>query len=340
MTKIIEEGKARIKIYSGKISKKLSVFYNPNMKLNRDISVLVLNTLHDKKLRMALPLAGSGVRGVRFLLELDDDKITELIFNDSSLDAIENIKSNLELNKLKDFDKIIIANKDANRFLLESSGFNYIDIDPFGSPNPFLDIAVKRMSRGGVLAVTATDTAPLCGTYPKTCLRKYWAKPLRNELKHEIGLRILIRKVQLIGAQYEKALVPVLSYWNLHYFRIFFRCVKGKKKVDDLIKMHGNFQEAGPMWLGGLFDAKLMAEIESGNNFVQLLKQESLIEVPFFFDIHQICKREKLQIPRKDKIAENILKQGFKVSNTHFSPEALKTDMAYDLFVNLLRSLQ
>ena len=43
--------------------------------------------------------------------------------------------------------------------ILHSKGFDYIDLDPFGSPNIFLDSAVKRLGRNGILAVTATDTA-------------------------------------------------------------------------------------------------------------------------------------------------------------------------------------
>ena len=37
--------------------------------------------------------------------------------------------------------------------------FDYIDIDPFGSPNPFLAAAIGRITRNGIVAVTATDTA-------------------------------------------------------------------------------------------------------------------------------------------------------------------------------------
>ena len=191
MYQIIEEGKATIKIpKETKISKELPVFYNPVMKFNRDITIALLNTL-DEDLRISLPLAGTGVRGIRIALET---KHKNIIFNDLNPVAIKIINQNLKLNKLK----LKVENKEANKFLLENKGFDYIDIDPFGSPNPFLDSAIKRLSREGILAVTATDTAPLCGTFPKACLRKYWAKPLRNELMHEIGLRILIRKVQLI----------------------------------------------------------------------------------------------------------------------------------------------
>jgi len=126
--------------------------------------------------------------------------------------------------------KIIIKNQDANLFLLNSTGFDYIDIDPFGTPNPFLDSAVKRISRDGILAVTSTDTAALTGTYPKATLRKYWAYSKKDEMMHETGLRILIRKIQLIAAQYDKALVPIFSYFKDHYYRIFFNSVKGKKR--------------------------------------------------------------------------------------------------------------
>lgn len=340
MENIISEGKAKLKVYAGKISKKLPVFYNPEMKLNRDISVLLLNAVEDKGLKIALPLAGSGVRGIRFLLELDSEKVNGIVLNDASVEAVESVKKNLELNQIILNDNLIISNREANKFLLDSTGFNYIDIDPFGSPNPFLDVAVKRISRNGILAVTATDTAPLCGTYPKTCIRKYWAQPLKNELKHEVGLRILIRKVQLIGAQYDKALVPMLAYWNLHYFRLFFRCLKGKNKVDTVLAQHGCYDGAGPMWLGSLFDKQLMMKIESGDDFVQLLKNESQIEIPFFYDVHILCKKNKLNVPDFDSIKMRIFENGYRVTSTHFSPYGLKTDIPKDEFLIILKSLQ
>lgn len=53
----ITEGLANLYVpKQKKISRKLPVFYNPVMKLNRDISILLLNSLPDKKLQIALPL--------------------------------------------------------------------------------------------------------------------------------------------------------------------------------------------------------------------------------------------------------------------------------------------
>jgi tRNA (guanine26-N2/guanine27-N2)-dimethyltransferase len=257
MYKLIKEGKAIIKI-SGKekISKKLPVFYNPIMKFNRDISVLLLNSINKNNLQIALPLAGTGIRGIRFLKELKKGKIKTVFFNDNNKKAIKIIKENLRLNKIK--NKIKIHNKDANLFLLESSGFDYIDVDPFGTPNPYLDAAVKRLSRDSILAVTATDTSALCGTYPKACLRKYWAIPSRTEIMHAVGLRILIRKIQLIGMQYEKALTPMFSYSKDHYMRVILKCEKNKSKTNEILKQHKIINNAGPMWSGKLWDNKLV----------------------------------------------------------------------------------
>jgi len=56
------------------------------------------------------------------------------------------------------------------------------------------------MHKEGFLAVTATDTSALTGTYPKATKRKYWADSYRTEFLHEQAIRILIRKVQMIGA--------------------------------------------------------------------------------------------------------------------------------------------
>ena len=96
MYEVIEEGNARIKVKKAKkISKEMGVFYNPVMKHNRDISILLLNSINKKNMQIALPLAGTGVRGIRFLLELNKNKINNISFNDYSKDAVKSIKNNL-----------------------------------------------------------------------------------------------------------------------------------------------------------------------------------------------------------------------------------------------------
>ncbi len=344
---------------SGKISRKLGVFYNPLMKFNRDISVLLINAL-GQDLRAADPLAGSGVRAIRFLKECKNVK--EVYANDVSKEAVENMTKNAKLNDVK----FSISNMDANRFLLESTGFDYIDVDPFGSPNPFLQSAIIRLSRESILAVTATDTAPLSGTYPEACLRKYWAKPMNNYLMHEVGLRILIRKVQLVGAEMEKALVPIFSYSKDHYFRIFFRCEKHKSAVDKVLEQHGylvhcdscldrwvskdifskkckknhKIDYAGPLWLGNLWDEKLAERMLKLNKdketaeFLKIILEESKIQVVGFYDMHAAAKAYKKNSSPMSEVIEKLKKN--KVSRTHFNPHSIRSDINLKNFLRVV----
>ena len=55
-----------------------------------------------------------------------------------------------------------------------------VDIDPFGTPSPFIESAAISAKAGGMLCVTATDTSALCGTYKEPCIRKYNSMPLKN----------------------------------------------------------------------------------------------------------------------------------------------------------------
>ena len=51
------------------------------MKLNRDLSVLLLNSIENTEMQIGDPMAGTGVRAARFLTELKKDKIKFLKIN-------------------------------------------------------------------------------------------------------------------------------------------------------------------------------------------------------------------------------------------------------------------
>ena len=44
-----------------------------------------------------------------------------------------------------------------------------MDLDPYGTPSALLDTAVQAVAEGGLLLITATDMANLCGN--NRCLR-------------------------------------------------------------------------------------------------------------------------------------------------------------------------
>ncbi len=341
MEKEIQEGQA---IFLGpsdeKISRKLPVFYNPVMKLNRDITVALLNAVEMDDMQIADPMAGTGIRGIRMLLELERGKIRSLEMNDISPDAVKLIDKNLKKNMVS----AKIHCMDANEFLLQSKGFDYIDIDPFGSPNKFLDSAIKRLARCGILAVTATDTSALAGTFPKACRRKYWATPLRTEIMHEVGLRILIRKVQLIGAQYDRALTPIYSYSKDHYMRVFFRSKKGKQRVDKILEKHstGVFDgsdEFGPLWTGRLWDRSIAEDIlrYHDTNMTRRISDEAKVDALFFYDIHAMKKRHKIRSDAKKSEIIKKLQKKHTATETHFSDTGLRTDATIKEFLKCLK---
>lgn len=332
-----------------KISAKLPVFYNPVMKFNRDISILLLKAIDNKEMQVCDLLAGSGIRAIRFLAELEKGKIKSIIINDYNEKAAELIRKNLEANKkrFKTDAEINITNMEASTLLLQSTGFDYIDIDPFGTPNPFLDAAARRLSRNSILAVTATDTSALAGTYPKVCKRKYWATPDRGPQKHELGLRILIRKVQLIAAQYEKALIPIFSYSKEHYMRVFFRCDKGKSNVDAVLKQHGMVDNAGPLWLGQLWNTKLAEKMyrlatdldyDFDARFLQTIRDESRIGTVGFHDIHSLCKKNKLEVPPFEPIF-NEVKKKHSISRTHFSGFGIRSSIEEEKLISIIKNV-
>ena len=334
-----------------KISKELPVFYNPAMKLNRDISVLLLKAVDNKSMLVCDLLAGTGIRAIRFLAELPKGKIESITINDASEDSTKLIKKNLDANKklFKDKDtRINITTSDASLCLLNSTGFDYIDIDPFGTPNPFLDAAVKRLGRDGILAVTATDTSSLAGTFPLVCKRRYWAMPDRGYMKHEISLRILIRKVQLVAAQYEKALTPIFSFAREHYIRVFFSCKKSKSKADETVMQHGMFKECGPMWLGQLWDKALVDKMDSlvpelgydfDARFIQLIKDECQLDIVGFHDIHGLCKRLKVEVPNFDRIFTELDKKKLPHSRTHFLDWGVKCSVSEPDLMKIIKKV-
>ena len=341
--------KLQIKLPKGDVHAKMQTFYNPQMESNRNISILLLNSI-EKAHKIALPLAGSGIRGIRFIKELKNH--SEIYLNDHKPSFPEQLKSTLKLNKIP-LKKAKISTKDASLFLLNQGGFDYIDLDPFGSPNPFLAAAIARISRDGFLAVTATDTAALTGTYARATQRKYWAKSYKNYMMHETGLRILIRKIQLQAVQFDIALKPILCYHKDHYFRCYLQVTKGKSACDQILKNHLYFlpekmesnnqnctkQWCGPLWTGPLIEPKIIKKMQKINpfpkeqKFLDILAEESAMPKMGFYDIHALAKKysfEPCKLVPLLKAAKGV--------RTHFSPNGIKTALTEKKLVSIIRA--
>ena len=328
--------------------KKGGVFYNPVMEFNRDVSIMVLNALNKKNILDGL--AGTGIRGVRIANEVGGN----VVINDGNKEAYEIIKRNIKLNNL---DNAFAENKNLNTLLSENR-YDYIDIDPFGSPAWFIDSAMRAIKKDGVLGVTATDTATLCGVYPETCLRRYSIMPLKTGYAKEIGLRILIGFCVREGAKYDLGFKPLLGHSTEHYFRVYLQAEKGVKKADKCMEnigyvlhdsktgerkigkeMDKNYSTAGPLWIGKLFDKKFLNKLEVKNYFgtkkrttkmLGLWKDEA--DAPaLYYEVNNIAK----MMSTSPLPMEKILKLLPYSSRTHFSPTAFKTDAKMEEIKNV-----
>jgi tRNA (guanine26-N2/guanine27-N2)-dimethyltransferase len=268
------------------------------MELNRDIAVLAFQAYQrmvNKNISICEPLTSSGIRGIRFAAEIQNVK--EVLISDISERAIKLAKRNVHLNGLN--ERVTVQHKDAN-CLLSCHGaprkrFDIIDVDPFGSPVPYLDSALRALRNKGLLAATATDLAPLCGVHAKACLRKYGGKPLRTEYCHELAVRLLAGCVATVAAKHDIGVRVLFSHSTDHYVRVYVQMAYGAKRADGSIKNLGyvlhcfncfhretargpfdlrvvkcpecgsNLDWAGPLWLGKIFDSQ----------FCELMSQEN-----------------------------------------------------------------
>lgn len=213
------------------------VFYNPRMEFNRDIAVLFINTVdYPHKMVVTDPLAGTGIRGIRYAIECSN--VEKVYINDINPIAYELMLENVKLNNVE--DRVVVDCLEANLMLryYTSLGirFDLIDIDPFGSPIPFIDSALNALRNGGFIAVTATDTAPLTGTHADACLRRYHVRVSKTDFEKEIAVRALLASLALRGAVYDLYMEVCLSYYADHYVRAYVRYYRGARKATSIIR--------------------------------------------------------------------------------------------------------
>ncbi len=284
-----------------------------------------------------------------------------MTLNDINPKAIDLIRENAKLNGAD----VYIENRDANSLLLAES-FDFIDLDPFGPPVRFLDCAFSSVRNNGVLAVTATDTSALCGTYPNACKRKYDAVPLRTDYYNESGLRLLIAFVARVGLRYGKGIEPFFSHCTRHYFRTYVRVRRGSQAVKNTMQSLGylwhcysslrrgfsssldglstlpvgecqNLRLAGPMWAGEFsqasFCSSLKEELLNGefNTKKEASKIAELVGLEQdvtlpYYDVHKLLRKLKKPARSMESIQEALREGGFNASRTHFSGTGIRTD--------------
>jgi len=343
-------------------------FYNPYTTPDRDLTIASLAAFSHSIDRLESYLdafAATGIRGLRAASELGLD----VTLNDWNPDAADLIRRNIASNNLQSHCKV--TNENAN-VLLHQKRFDVVDLDPFGSPAPYL--AAASHSAKKMLCITATDTAPLCGAHLNAGIRKYSALPMNNEYHAEIGVRVLMGAITRALAVTDKAMIPLLAYARRHYVRVYARVLKRVSSADKSMNKLGfiahcphcgfrtsvtglapvmsdrchicgsRIQAIGPLWLGRLHDRtfceSVLSELidrESDKHTIKLVDTcRNEIDIPTFYDQHRICRTLGIPPVRIDALISKLQDAGFAASRTHFSGTSFKTDAGIRVIAEML----
>lgn len=242
-----------------------------------------------KIVRVLDALCATGVRPRRWRKEVPHQERLRITANDLDSDALNWGKKSHENHPIEDginwapepsrfdakpqdsvTDGIQWINADAKRLMVEAP-FQWIDLDPFGSPVSFLDSAIQSISRVGVLEVTATDIAALCGSAKTSAARRYGSVGIRDAYMHDDATRILLGVIARVAAMHDKSMHPLLSLFDGHHVRVSVLLRRSKETASKWNEQMGyrirsqpyhfapqpSGEYSGPMWTGPIFDAEI-----------------------------------------------------------------------------------
>jgi tRNA (guanine26-N2/guanine27-N2)-dimethyltransferase len=377
-TEVITEGSAKI-LLPFQAENASGVFFNPKMNLNRDIAILFVRCHFpsSKRLRVCDPMTASGIRAIRYALEAPN--VLSVLAADKEPDIVEIARTAIQLNGL---DKMInVVESEANLLLLTQAAarFNVIDLDPFGSPAPFFENALRATLDGGVIAATATDMGPLTGARASACIRKYGVRPIRSEYEKEMAVRILAGCICTSAGRLELGVEIAFAHATDHYARIYAKIAKGRGRANlsteslgfleycsnclrrssygNLESMASTCEECGaktriggPLWLGPLWDGPT---VQTMIEHIPMLLSTRLSEIqgilttidqerdgsPFHYTTDAFSSRFHVKPPALGRVLDVLRQEGFEASRTHFSPTGFRTNAASPEIASIFRAL-
>ena len=356
------------------IPSRAPVFYNPLMKGNRDLAIAFLRKLRSdsgKGVLFGEPLTGTGVRGIRAVLEAG---VEHAWINDLSKAATRVAEGNVRRNGVE--ERVTVEQLDANVFnLIHGSDFDYIDLDPFGSPSPFFESTMRALRDGGIVAVTATDAATLCGVYPEKATARYGGRSIKTVFPKEFAVRLLIYGIVGAAARTEAGAWPLLSHVSGHYVRVYCRLRRGNREASRAIGQTGHVlycrrcfnreglsrkarempeiacpicggrrELAGPIWLGQHSDRPWVRSIiEAGEGLLErkameMLRKLSLedTEILGSYPIPKISQYCHKSPPSRRRLLEGLRAVGIEAYESAFEGNAIKTAADINQILKLL----
>jgi tRNA (guanine26-N2/guanine27-N2)-dimethyltransferase len=355
------------------------VFYNRMMNLNRDIAVLFASSHFppSRQLRVCDPMTASGVRAARYALEAPN--VLTVLAADNESETVQVARTCISMNQLT--ERVTVVESDANLLLLNhvKERFDLVDLDPFGSPAPFFENALRATLDGGVIAATATDMGPLTGARAAACTRKYGARPLRSEFGKEMAVRILAACLERIAGRLELGVEIAFAHASDHYARIYAQVNKGRRSANLSSKSLGfleycprclrrdahNSLESirttcgdcgartkigGPVWTGPIWNAytvRAMIERTPTLESRRLTELQSTLtrileehqSPAFHYTTNAFSSILGLKPPALRRVLNALARAGFTATGTHFSPNGFRTDAPCKDITSTFRAL-
>ena len=234
-------------------------FLNPAMAPARTRSVMLLSDAIEhgwlveegKTIRVLDALCATAVRPRRWRREVPNQEVLKITANDLDDQSISWARKSHTEHPVDDgyiwqeepcrFGQISegISENGINwvvgdaRKIMVTNPYQWIDLDPFGSPVDFLDSAIQSLSRVGVLDVTATDTAALCGSSKTSAARRYGATGILDSYMHDDAVRILLGTIARVAAMHDRHIRPLISLFDGHHVRVSVLITRSKESASD-----------------------------------------------------------------------------------------------------------
>ncbi|XP_061490027.1 TRMT1-like protein [Rhineura floridana] len=234
---------------------KTDSYFNPKMKLNRQLVVCALAVLAEerKPLECLDAFGATGIMGLQWAKHLGNS--VKVTINDYNENSVTMIQENCHLNKMKvimnikededcddtteegeeNLPTIEVTKMDAN-VIMHLRAFDFIHLDPFGSSVNYLDAAFRNVRNLGIVSVTSTDTSSLYSKAQHVAQRHYGCNIVRTEYYKELAARMVVAAVARAAARCNKGIEVLLAVALEHFVLVEVRVLRGPSPADDTVK--------------------------------------------------------------------------------------------------------
>ncbi|KAM6323478.1 TRMT1-like protein [Aegotheles albertisi] len=201
---------------------KTDSYFNPKMKLNRQLIFCALAVLAEerKPVECLDAFGATGIMGLQWAKHLRSS--VKVTINDCNENSVMMIQENCHLNKMKvklntreedndeamgdgeeNTDTTEVTKMDAN-VIMHLRSFDFIHLDPFGTSVNYLDSAFRNVRNLGIVSLTSTDISSLYAKAQHVALRHYGCNIVRTEYYKELAARIVLAAVtRIISSSFE-----------------------------------------------------------------------------------------------------------------------------------------